>query len=636
MKNLSLRTKLVAGGVLLPAMLLCALFISFAVHEKNRVLEDYVGKSRILATTVESTRMEEELKWETGMFNVSMLKEWGNNGELNKVLAAVPVVTAWNSAMRKAEEGGYTFKVPKFNPRNSSNTPDALESEILKKMKRERLDEYHVIDKEGNNVHYFRAVYLTESCLYCHGDPAKSEEYWGNSRGVDPTGAQMENWKVGEMHGAFEIIHSLDAADAALASSLGWASGLFIVLLILVGVAISWFATRAVVNPVRESMEMIEGLERGELDRRIRTNRQDELGRLATAMNGFADNLKDEVLEAFNRLAAGDFTFQAKGLISAPLRKACLGLTEVMHTVQCAGEQITTGSQQVAEQGADLANGATKQAAALEEIAASMTEMNEQTRNNAENAAEVNKISNVAKSAADEGSRQMQGMISAMEEINASAQDISKIIKVIDEIAFQTNLLALNAAVEAARAGQHGKGFAVVAEEVRNLASRSAKAAQETSTLIAGSVEKADNGAQIANQTAESLARIVENVTKVSDLVEEIAAASHEQSMGISQVNEGLQQLDDVNQNTTSTAEESASIAEELSAQTADMHRMLQQFKLANMAAPAQPLPRPPVSSPASRAPKPSAPPTNSATGGWGDIESTQQIKLDDDDFGRY
>ncbi|WP_225073680.1 methyl-accepting chemotaxis protein [Desulfuromonas sp. CSMB_57] len=349
---------------------------------------------------------------------------------------------------------------------------------------------------------------------------------------------------------------------------------------IMVLIAIVYFIARSVSNPIHRILEMVQGLEKGQLNCRLKMNRKDEVGRLALTMDAFADNLRDEVLEAFNCLAAGDFTFKAKGLIREPLAKANAAICDLIQQIQLTGKQIAAGSSQIADGSQSLSQGATESAASLEEISASMTEVGSQTKQSAEHANMARQMASQAKAAAEKGDQQMREMVSAMDEISEAGKNISKIIKVIDEIAFQTNLLALNAAVEAARAGQHGKGFAVVAEEVRNLAARSAQAAKETAVLIEGSVDKTQYGAQIAAQTASALDEIVQGIVKVTDLVNEIAAASSEQAQAIGEINTGLGQIDLVTQSNTANAEESAAAAEELSGQAEQLRQMLLRFKL--------------------------------------------------------
>jgi methyl-accepting chemotaxis protein len=209
-----------------------------------------------------------------------------------------------------------------------------------------------------------------------------------------------------------------------------------------------------------------------------------------------------------------------------------------------------------------------------------MEEIASQTKNNAANANQANELALTAKGGAVKGNEQMKEMLKAMDDIKEASASISKIIKVIDEIAFQTNILALNAAVEAARAGQHGKGFAVVAEEVRNLAARSANAAKETTVLIEGTIKKVEGGTKIANETADALNRIVEDVAKAANIVGDIALASNEQATGIAQVNQGILQVSEVTQTNSATSEESAAASEELSSQAEILKDMVSKFKL--------------------------------------------------------
>jgi methyl-accepting chemotaxis protein len=305
----------------------------------------------------------------------------------------------------------------------------------------------------------------------------------------------------------------------------------------------------AIIKPVNETSTVLQEMATGNLDVAVEGDYQGDHALLAQAVNHTIDSFNEVLGEFYN--AAG---------------------------------QVASGAQNVAGSSQVMSQAASEQAATTEEITASITEIAAQTKQNAEHATEANNLALVAQDQATAGNAQMEKMLEAMTMINESSASISKIIKVIDEIAFQTNILALNAAVEAARAGQYGKGFAVVAEEVRNLAARSANAAKETTDLIESSITKVGAGTQIANETAQSLGKIVAGIAKTTALVGEIAVASNEQASGITQVNQGIGQIAQVTQTNTATSEESAAASEELAAQAENLKAMVQKFKLKDSA----------------------------------------------------
>jgi len=331
----------------------------------------------------------------------------------------------------------------------------------------------------------------------------------------------------------------------ALTSSAITVMTVLITVAIIIAIALGIFISRIISRPLRKMVTVANKISNGDLDVTIDIDTKDEIGSLGKALSVMTYNLNN-----------------------------------VMANINTASDQVAAGSNQVSDSSMSLSQGATEQASSIEELSASIEQISGQTKLNASNAEEAENKANTTKEIATQGNQQMTEMLTAMNDINESSSNISRIIKVIDEIAFQTNILALNAAVEAARAGEHGKGFAVVAEEVRNLAARSADAARETTTMIEGSIDKVNNGTDIANRTAEALSEIVDGISTVTELVSQIAVASNEQALGVDQINQGIIQISNVVQSTSATAQETAAASEELSSQADLLKQEVSTFKL--------------------------------------------------------
>lgn len=346
----------------------------------------------------------------------------------------------------------------------------------------------------------------------------------------------------------------------------------------------------SITKPVEKIKDAVEGLADGDLNRFVDYSSNDELGKLTDSYNASMSRLKlyiSTLSENCNEIANGNFNYKRSidfegdfSDIANSLDMISSSLSKAMKSINDSAIQVRTGSDQIAAGAQSLSQGTTEQASAIEELASLMDTLDDHVNTNASNAEKANEKAALAGKEIRSSNESMQEMIQAMDNITDKSNQISKIIKTIDDIAFQTNILALNAAVEAARAGAAGKGFAVVADEVRNLATKSAEAVKNTSALIKETLSAVNSGADVANQTADNLERAVEITSQAVELINEISVASSEQAKMIGQVTTGIAQISVVVQNNAATAEESAASSEELSSQSVELQELTAKFNL--------------------------------------------------------
>jgi methyl-accepting chemotaxis protein len=443
----------------------------------------------------------------------------GSNFRETTLYQTVPVVSAWKAIERSASELGYEFRIPKFQPRNPKNEPTPEEAVILRQFEDRNLQDYFLVDDSHNQIVYGRPIRLTEDCLLCHGSPAASPTHDGR----DMLGFPMEDWKSGQVHGAFVLKASLDKVDkitsASLANTAAWVSAVAVV----IGIGFYWLVRTKIVRPLTSLQALTTAMGEGDLTVRLENAGRDEIAQMGDALN-----------HALDRLGG-----------------ALRDISQGARSLTASSQEVTEVSRQMAAHADDSANQANAVSAASEQVSTNVSVAASSAEELMVSIREISRSSNeaaqVARSAAEVAARTDQ----RIGKLGQSSVEIGKVVKVITSIAEQTNLLALNATIEAARAGEAGKGFAVVANEVKELARQTASATEEIGQKISAIQSEATDAVQ-------AIGEITRIIHQVNDISNTIASAVEEQTVTTTEIGRNVQEAAKGSQE---IAESNASIA---------------------------------------------------------------------------
>jgi methyl-accepting chemotaxis protein len=504
--------------------------------------------------------------------------EAGGDYKQTRAFETIPVVVGWTTAEKAAAREGIAFAVPAFNARNPDNEPEpgSFREQLLRDL-RDQVDgnggeSISRINRETNSLHYMRAIRLDASCMTCHGDP-KTDDPDGD--GKDPLGFVMENWAIGDMHGAYEITVPLDSTDAQVAGFIGNGLMFTVPIVILSAGGFIFMLSRMLGRPLNNLIEMMQDIATGDgdLTKRVNLNRGDEIGRLAHWFDTFIDNVH--------------------GIIS---------------DIAGVSREVASAATEIAASNEEMAAGLSNQQEQTRSASAAVDELNSAAADIARQSADASSQADGSRKNAEEGGKVVANTVSEIKgiasEVNESAkavallgqksEEIGGVISVINDIADQTNLLALNAAIEAARAGEHGRGFAVVADEVRKLAERTTQATEEVSQSIREiqeetqtAVERIENGScrmekgvELATSAGESLKVIVDSSNQLLSQVQTIAAAAEEQSASAAQIGDNINRVNAVSNESAQAASQASEAAAELSRQSERLRVLVDRFKL--------------------------------------------------------
>ena len=594
---MSIKLKVLLLSILGPTLLAILVF-AYAMQSIWKSEEEAVLQSaRGIVSMAESARQEMALKF-NGV--IKPLDEISRD----KLVDAVPIITAIKMARQNASKLGYRFRVPKYSPRNPENTPNELEKSALDKIKSQGLTE--LVVRQPDAIHYFKPIALTAECMYCHGDPKGAP---------DPIGGIKEGWKEGEIHGAFEIIYSLDLAVERTRKAAVAIGTETVVILILIVCAV-WFIMRnSLVNPLLRLQIFARQVSEGELDTQPKGSFKAELQALERSLTAMVSRLKEKILFSEQKTAeaeesearATQHAQEASAARDDALKSRAAGMVEAANMLDGVVGSVTSASQEISAQVEQSSNFALSLSNSMNSVAAAMEQMNPSVHEVSTNAAQASSSSELVKVNANKELGEVRIMVEAiksvqtmanslktgMSELGHQAEDIGKIMNVINDIADQTNLLALNAAIEAARAGDAGRGFAVVADEVRKLAEKTMLAVTEVGDAIKAvqqgtrnNVDSVDAAVEaiskvngMAEGTGESISQITLHVNEMAGQIQVIARAVDEQTHASAEITQSISAADQNTSETSAALQEISTALIDLSQQSQVLESLITKLR---------------------------------------------------------
>ena len=523
---------------------------------KNSYYKDAVAKGGLVVS-------EPYMDVTTGGMIITLSKPLMDNGNLYGVVAVDIKIDAIKSIFDNylTDDGSYIFLLDQAG-HILSHTNDAYQP----------TSERMVLATETKN---------SDILLKSSPTPVLYKDYDDEDKFAMAIHEPNSNWIIG-------LVYPREIISAELFYQ-GMISFILFIIGLVVGLSIIIRMLRKSLAPIRGVVGAARQMIEGDLNIDVSVQTNDEIGELGTVFNETVQYLHDmiaELSDILNEMANGNLVVETKctyygdfDRIRVSIENIVQNMNEIIGGIGMAANQVAAGSAQVAHGAQHLAGGAMEQNEQVDDLISRISEVTSVTQSNAAECTNASKITADVAQKLQESNQYMHEMVEAMDHINGSSEEIGKIIKTIEDIAFQTNILALNAAVEAARAGTAGKGFAVVADEVRNLASKSAEAASHTTALIETSLAAVNEGTRIAHETEKSLQEVVNTANQVTTIIDDIVTLSGEQVAEIGRISDGVQKISCVVQSNSATAEQGAATSEELSGQAQTMNDLVGRFR---------------------------------------------------------